>query len=122
MNEKNRIKNLEGKKIERKIYLVKCEIEACEKDEKTRKEKFFGDPALIAHKLSELYEKLGDLYSKLSDVKSAVSALEDARKADLAFVKSEYSFDKKYLQDFSEASKLRWQKKIAEIKSLIRKN
>lgn len=98
-------------RIKERITSLKREIEEVEKQKKIG-ERFFYDPAVKNRWLLEKYEELGKLFIQTSEVKSAVEAFKKARDADIKFILSEFSYDKKIMQETLQERKKNWLKKI----------
>lgn len=102
--------------IKKKIAAKLESIKKYEKNKKVQEKMFFGDPAVIAKALADDYEELGELYLKASDLRNAIKAFKKAQKADIAFIKSEFSFDKKFMEKTIGQRKKYWAEKLKRIR------
>ncbi len=91
------------------------QIKLLETDEKTRTEKCFDDPAIIALSLRDAYACLGELYLKEADIKQAINAFKKAKENDLKFIKSEFSYDPEYLKKQIKSTQAYWNEKINKL-------
>ena len=74
------------------------------------------DVAVIAKTLADDYKELGDLYLKAADSKSAAKAFKKAEESDLKFVKSEFSYDKAFMERTLKERKAYWNKVMENLK------
>jgi len=74
------------------------------------------DAAVRAKMLADDYEELGNLYMRSGDLKGASKAFKTAEEADLAFVKSEFSYDRALMERTLKERKAYWKKFLEKLK------